>query len=101
MPAVKRPSSLLCVLSRTRITMTLVEQSLEALTDDSFFETVCHGILTNAGYDVDPRGGSGDAGRDAIESSKDTGEAETVFQYSIEQKTKNKLKNELKRYKTG
>lgn len=80
--------------------MTVIAQGLEALTDDKFFETLCNTVLTAAGYQPNPRGGSSDAGRDAIVTAA-SGALQSIFQYSIEKDTRRKLKYELDRNVSG
>ena len=46
--------------------MKVISQAFEAITDDRYFETFCNAVLTAAGFKPDPRCGSGDRGRDAI-----------------------------------
>jgi len=41
-------------------------ECLSKVTDDRSFEHFCHDLLESDGWRVDPRGGSGDEGRDAV-----------------------------------
>src|SRR5213594_1980523 len=77
--------------------MNTIEQALDALSDDQFFERLCQAVLTADGYKIDPRGGSRDAGRDAIEVSNSEGT--TIFQFSIQKDWRRKLAEEQKRYR--
>lgn len=75
--------------------MDAIERALEDITDWTYFERLCCRVLKSKGYEVDPRGGSGDAGRDAIEGDGVT------FQFSLRERTAEKLEEELDRYRQG
>ena len=75
--------------------MDAIERALEDISDWIYFERLCCRVLNSEGYKVDPRGGSGDAGRDAIEGD------EVTFQFSLREDTTAKLGEELDRYKKG
>jgi tetratricopeptide (TPR) repeat protein len=72
-----------------------IERALEDMTDWVSFERLCCRVLSSEGYRVDPRGGTGDGGRDAIEGE------DVTFQFSLREGTADKLDQELARYKKG
>jgi tetratricopeptide (TPR) repeat protein len=75
-----------------------IERALADYSDHVAFELFCCRILDQEGFAVDPRGGSGDRGRDAIEGTN-PGRPKTVFQFSLENIDK-KLKTEITRFKS-
>jgi len=75
--------------------MDAIERALEDIADWSYSEQLCCRVLSSEGYKVDPRGGSGDGGRDAIEGER------TTFQFSLREKPSAKLREELGRYYAG
>lgn len=75
--------------------MEAIERAIEDITDWTYFESLCCRVLNTQGYDVDPRGGAADGGRDAIEGSTVT------FQFSLRDRPADKLQEELERYRDG
>ena len=57
---------------------------LEHLTDYHQFERLCTDVMSQSGYpEIEPLGGSSDAGRDALHVSRTRNSAVTVFAYSV------------------
>lgn len=70
---------------------------LERLSDYRDFERLCSALLANAGYpDIDPLGGTGDEGRDAIIRSDETGR-KIGFAYTVRSDWRVKLASDCKR----
>jgi len=72
--------------------MDSIERALADLTDWVTFERISCRVLNSEGFKVEPRGGSKDEGRDAIEGD------EVTFQFSIQENVLKKLSKEHKRY---
>ncbi|MCM2372091.1 TIR domain-containing protein [Aporhodopirellula aestuarii] len=71
---------------------------LQQLTDYLQFERLCHDILALDGYhNLEPIGGSGDKGRDAIHVDKMNGGRTTIFAYSVREDWFTKLKEDAKK----
>ena len=70
---------------------------LERLSDYRDFERLCSALLANAGYpDLDPLGGTGDEGRDAIIRSDQIGR-KISFAYTVRSDWRVKLASDCKR----
>lgn len=70
---------------------------LERLSDYRNFERLCSALLANAGYpDIDPLGGTGDEGRDAIIRSDEAGR-KIGFAYTVRSDWRVKLASDCKR----
>lgn len=70
---------------------------LENLTDYREFERLCSDIMAGSGYSqIEPIGGTGDRGRDAIYVSRENGKF-TVFAYTVRSDWFVKLKQDCKR----
>lgn len=70
---------------------------LERLSDYREFERLCSALLANAGYpNLDPLGGTGDEGRDAIIRSDETGR-KISFAYTVRSDWRVKLASDCKR----
>lgn len=64
---------------------------LEELTDYTAFERLCHDLMALEGYNsIEPLGGSGDKGRDALHVDRSNGAA-TIFAYSVREDWQAKL----------
>jgi tetratricopeptide (TPR) repeat protein len=72
--------------------MDALERALADMTDWVAFERLCCRVLNSEGFRVDPRGGSKDEGRDAVEGDQVT------FQYSLQEDVPRKLGKEITRY---
>ncbi len=72
---------------------------LENLTDYRQFERLCSDIMAGTGYDsIEPIGGTGDRGRDALHYSK-IDSITTVFAYSVRSDWRKKLIQDCERIK--
>lgn len=72
---------------------------LENLTDYREFERLCSDLMAGCGYsEIEPIGGTGDQGRDAIHVSKENGQF-TVFAYTVRSDWPVKLNSDCKRIK--
>lgn len=70
---------------------------LERLTDYRQFERLCSALLAGAGYpSIDPLGGTGDEGRDAIIREDSAGRT-ICFAYTVRSDWKTKLRNDCSR----
>lgn len=70
---------------------------LEHLTDYRDFEQLCCDLMANAGYpDIEPIGGTGDRGRDAVHYSKSNNEL-SIFAFTVRSDWFKKLKEDCKR----
>lgn len=70
---------------------------LERLSDYREFERLCSALLAGAGYPgIDPLGGTGDEGRDAI-IRKDAADRTIVFAYTVRADWRAKLKHDCNR----
>ncbi|WPH13602.1 hypothetical protein [Variovorax paradoxus] len=70
---------------------------LERVTDYRDFERLCSAFLAGAGYpDIDPMGGTGDEGRDAVIRSNETGRT-VGFAYTVRSDWRVKLASDCKR----
>lgn len=70
---------------------------LEHLTDYRQFERLCSDMMAGVGYtNLDPFGGTGDRGRDALHKSG-ANNALTIFAYSVRTDWRNKLQQDCKR----
>lgn len=70
---------------------------LETLTDYRQFERLCSDIMAGSGYPtIEPIGGTGDRGRDALHHSQD-GSHKTVFAYTVRGDWRVKLHSDCKR----
>lgn len=70
---------------------------LENLTDYSQFERLCSDLMAGTDFpNIEPIGGTGDRGRDAIYESKDTGNR-TIFAYTVRSDWFPKLKSDCLR----
>lgn len=73
---------------------------LEHVTDYWQFERLCNDLMTAEGYDnLEPLGGTGDKGRDAIRICRTDPNDITIFAYSVREDWLVKLKNDAKRIK--
>jgi len=69
---------------------------LTEATDYLGFESLCHDLMSREGYkSIQPLGGTGDKGRDAIHFDKSTS-ISTVFAYSVRKDWETKLEGDLK-----
>ena len=69
---------------------------LTEATDYLGFESLCHDLMSREGYkSIQPLGGTGDKGRDAIHFDKSTS-ISTVFAYSVRKDWEKKLEDDLK-----
>jgi len=72
---------------------------LTEITDYLGFESLCHDLMSREGYkSIQPLGGTGDKGRDAIHFDKSTS-ISTVFAYSVRDDWATKLNQDLKTIK--
>jgi predicted ATPase len=72
---------------------------LRHVTDYLGFESLCHDIMSRAGYkDIQPLGTFNDLGRDAVHVDKSTAEV-TIFTYSVREDWKAKLTEDLNKIK--
>lgn len=70
---------------------------MESLTDYREFERLCSDLMAGSGYaQIEPIGGTGDRGRDAIYSSKENGRC-AIFAYTVRSDWLVKLKHDCKR----
>lgn len=70
---------------------------LEHLTDYRQFERFCSDLMAGTGYGrIDPLGGTGDRGRDALHRSS-SGDKLTIFAYTVRIDWRKKLENDCKR----
>jgi hypothetical protein len=73
---------------------------LEHVTDYWQFERLCNDLMTAEGYDnLEPLGGTGDKGRDAIRICRTNTNDITIFAYSVREDWLVKLKSDAKRIK--
>lgn len=79
-------------------TFSSINEALNALRDDSEFEVLASTLLLKTFPDIEPMGGTGDAGRDAVVRDGLFGGERARFQYSIEKRWPRKVRRELKRY---
>ena len=71
---------------------------LEQVTDYGQFERLCNDVMTAEGYDnLEPLGGSGDKGRDAIRICRTNPDDITIFAYSVREDWRTKLKLDANR----
>jgi len=71
---------------------------LERLTDYRQFERLCSDLMAGSGYPaIDPLGGTGDGGRDAIIWSAPEGK--TIFAYTVREDWRKKLEHDCNRIK--
>lgn len=71
---------------------------LQQVTDYLQFERLCHDILALDGYrNIEPIGGSGDKGRDAIHVDKVSDGKTTVFAYSVREDWLKKLREDAEK----
>ena len=76
-----------------------IRYCLEHTTDSAAFESLCCDLLSADGYSsIEPIGGTGDGGRDALFASKEKS-SKTIFAISLRKDWKTKLKEDLKRIK--
>lgn len=67
------------------------------LTDYFGFESLCHDLMSRVGYkEIQPLGGVGDMGRDAIHVDSSTS-TNTIFAYSVREDWETKLDSDLKK----
>jgi len=72
-----------------------IRYCLEHATDASAFESLCCDVLSLDGYgSIEPIGGSGDGGRDALHTSPDFSGPKTICAFSLRKNWKTKLLNE-------
>jgi len=72
---------------------------LEHLTDYRQFERLCSDLMYGSGYgDIDPIGGSGDRGRDALHKNR-SGNDLTIFAYTVRNDWRRKLEHDCTRVK--
>lgn len=72
------------------------KRDLTEATDYLGFESLCHDLMSREGYkSIQPLGGTGDKGRDAIHFDKSTS-ISTVFAYSVRKDWETKLEGDLK-----
>ena len=70
---------------------------LESLTDYRQFERLCSDIMAGTGYpNIEPIGGSGDRGRDALHRAE-YGGRKTVFAYTVRADWRTKLHSDCAR----
>lgn len=73
---------------------------LEQLTDYDQFERFCNDLMSAEGYkNLEPLGGRGDKGRDAIRICRENPDDVTIFAYSVREDWKRKLKQDADRIK--
>jgi hypothetical protein len=73
---------------------------LQQLTDYDQFERLCNDLMSAEGYkNIEPIGGRGDKGRDAICESCSSNEETTIFAYSVRGDWFQKLKSDASRIK--
>ena len=71
---------------------------LEYLTDYRQFERLCSDIMAGTGYkDIDPIGGTGDRGRDALHESGSDPDNRTIFAYTVRSDWRRKLQEDCER----
>ncbi len=72
-----------------------IKYDLNQLTDYLGFESLCHDLMSREGYKaIQPLGGTGDKGRDAIHFDRSTSVA-TIFAYSVRKDWEDKLDQDL------
>ena len=70
---------------------------LERLTDYRQFERLASDVMAAAGYpEIEPIGGTGDGGRDALHTCQHNGET-TIFTYSVRSDWQTKIRSDCKR----
>ena len=75
-----------------------IRYCLERATDDRAFESLCCDVLSCDGYDsIEPIGGTGDGGRDALHKTPDAAGVCTIFAYSLRKDWKVKLQQDCER----
>ena len=75
----------------------LLNDCLERISDYRDFERLCSALLAGAGYpSIEPLGGTGDKGRDAMIRIDDTG-LRTVFAYTVRSDWRVKLDRDCSR----
>ena len=75
---------------------------LEQITDYLQFERLCNDLMTAEGYDnLEPLGGTGDKGRDAIRICRTDPNDITLFAYSVREDWQVKLKQDANRIKNA
>jgi len=73
---------------------------LEQLTDYDQFERFCNDLMSAEGYkNLEPLGGRGDKGRDAIRICRTDPDDITIFAYSVREDWRRKLQQDAKRIK--
>lgn len=73
---------------------------LEHLTDYRQFERLCSDIMAGSGYrNIDPVGGTGDRGRDALHKGTEP-DGLTIFAYTVRSDWRKKLQEDCERIKT-
>ena len=73
---------------------------LEQLTDYDQFERFCNDLMSAEGYkNLEPLGGRGDKGRDAIRICRENPDDVTIFAYSVREDWQRKLKQDADRIK--
>ncbi len=73
---------------------------LEHLTDYRQFERLCSDLMAGSGYEkIDPLGGTGDRGRDALHRST-SGDELTIFAYTVRTDWRKKLEHDCLRIQT-
>jgi hypothetical protein len=71
------------------------KHDLQQVTDYVGFESFCHDLMSREGYrDIEPLGGSKDKGRDALHTSRVSGEV-SIFAYSVREDWRKKLFEDL------
>lgn len=78
----------------------LIVYCLEQLTDYDQFERFCNDLMSAEGYEnIEPLGGSGDKGRDAIQICRTDPDYITIFAYSVREDWRRKLQQDADRIK--
>lgn len=80
------------------MTVDSIRYCLERATDAIAFEALCCDTLVCDGYEsIEPIGGTGDGGRDALHSARFHDEPQTILAYSLRKDWKTKLRQDCKR----
>ena len=75
-----------------------IRYCLERATDAAAFEALCCDLLSCDGYGaIEPIGGTGDGGRDAVYKPQKAGDVATLFAYSLRKDWKTKLRQDCER----
>ena len=73
---------------------------LQQLTDYDQFERLCNDLMSAEGYkNLEPLGGRGDKGRDAIRICRTDPDDITIFAYSVREDWRRKLQQDADRIK--